>query len=170
MRSSRAFGRTFFEMGKPSDLIRLFGMSGLLATDELRNIESQYGIELGHTQKLTAESALAYYPQFEKKLRLEAAAMARHYELFYCLENAIRILIAETLQESTGLDWWNSGRVPESVRKEVGDRVKRDVDSGMTRRSDAAIDYTNLANYPSSSSLTGMSLGQSLAANELSNV
>jgi hypothetical protein len=130
-------------MNKSDDLIRSFGMSGFLIREQLREIEARLGIELGQAPATTTESAAAYYPQFEKRLREEASLMARHYELFYCLENAIRTLITETLQESAGADWWNSAKVPEEVRRGVSERIKRDVDSGMTRRSDAAIDYTN---------------------------
>ncbi len=118
-------------------------MSGLLVTEELRALEKELGIRLGHSQIEREVSITEYYPQFEKKVREEAASMARHYELFYCLESAIRTLISETLQESVGADWWNSTRIPDAVKKGVGERVKRDIDSGMTRRSDNAIDYTN---------------------------
>lgn len=68
--------------------------------------------------------------------------MSRHYELFYCLENAIRRLIAETLQESVGANWWESGKIPEKIVEETKERIAREVDSGVTRRSDEAIDYT----------------------------
>ena len=125
------------------NLIRSFGMSGLLVSEELRSLEKQLGVDLGHQPLKAAENVTDYYPQFEEKVRREASAMARHYELFYCLENAIRSLISETLQESVGGDWWESGKIPEAVRRGVADRIKRDIDSGMTRRSDAAIDYTN---------------------------
>ena len=130
-------------MSNVNDLVRSFGMSGFLVTEELRRIETRFGVELGHAAPVTVESTVAYYPQFERKLRVEAAGMARHYELFYCLENAIRTLITETLQESAGMDWWNSGKIPDDVKRGVADRIKRDVDSGMTRRSDDVIDYTN---------------------------
>jgi len=110
---------------------------------ETSHLEKQLGIDLGLQPPKTTEDITGYYPQFEERLRREASAMARHYELFYCLENAIRSLITETMQESAGADWWESGKIPESVKKEVADRIKRDIDSGMTRRSDSAIDYTN---------------------------
>jgi hypothetical protein len=125
------------------DLIRSFGMSGYLVTEELRGLEKRFGIDLGHQPAKPAENVTEYYPQFEEKVRREASVMAQHYELFYCLENAIRSLITETLQESAGADWWNSGKIPEAIKKDVSERIKRDVDSGMTRRSDDAIDYTN---------------------------
>ena len=130
-------------MSRIDDLLRSFGMSGMLISEDLRQLESRLGMQLEHQPASAAEGLTSYYPQFERRVRVEATAMAKHYELFYCLENAIRSLITDTLQESTGTGWWNSGRVPELVRKGVQDRIKRDVDSGMTRRSDAFIDYTN---------------------------
>jgi hypothetical protein len=130
-------------MKTTDDLLRSFGMSGLLISEELRAIERQHAIELGHQPAKSAETVTNYYPQFEAKVRVEASVMAEHYELFYCLENAIRSLISETLQESAGSGWWDSGKIPAVVRRGVYDRIKRDIDSAMTRRSDAAIDYTN---------------------------
>lgn len=130
-------------MKSTDDLLRSFGMSGLLISEELRGVERQFGVELGHQAPKTAENVTDYYPQFEAKVRSEAAAMAQHYELFYCLENAIRSLICETLQESAGAGWWDSGKIPDAVKRGVFDRIKRDIDSGMTRRSDESIDYTN---------------------------
>jgi hypothetical protein len=124
------------------DFVRSFGMSGYLITEELKKIERQYGIELGHTPTPRDASAIEYYPQFEQTVRAEAAEMSQHYELFYCLEQSIRKLIAETLHEAAGTDWWNSGRIPPEVHKEVAGRVQREAESGITRRSDALLDYT----------------------------
>jgi Swt1-like HEPN len=128
-------------MSRVADSIRSFGMSGYIITDDLRAIEQRHNLELGHT-KLTAETPEEYYPQFEQSVRVEAAEMSRHYELFYCLEKAIRKLISETLQETAGVDWWNSGKVPAKIVEEVRGRSQRETDSGVTRRSDAPIDYT----------------------------
>ncbi len=69
--------------------------------------------------------------------------MTQHYELFYCLENAIRKLVTETFQESYGLTWWeNSAKIPSDVVLEVNRRIKQETDGGVTRRSDMSIDYT----------------------------
>jgi hypothetical protein len=129
-------------MSRSLDIIRSFGMSGLLVTDELRAVEQRYGIELGHSPHITKDDPEEYYAQFEQSVRVDAAQMSRHYEQFYCLENAIRKLISEILRESAGADWWNSGKVPEKIVSEVKDRSQREIDSGVTRRSDEAIDYT----------------------------
>ena len=89
-------------MNNPHDAVRSFGMSGFLISDELRQLEQKFGIELGHMPKPAVESAVAFYPQFEQAVRLEAADMSDHYEVFYCLEQAIRKLITETLEDADG--------------------------------------------------------------------
>jgi hypothetical protein len=130
-------------MTRGDNVIRSFAMSGHLITEELKRIEQEFEIELGHTPKAKDATAVEYYPQFEQSVRAEAAEMSQHYELFYCLEQSIRKLIAETLQDAAGSDWWNSGKIPPEIHKEVATRVQRDAESGMTVRSEALIDYTN---------------------------
>ena len=124
------------------DHIRSFGMSGFLIADELRTLESRFNLELGHGSRSVVEASEDYYAQFEQTVRAEAAEMSRHFELFYCLENSIRKLISETLEESDGAGWWKSGKVPKTIVDEVEGRVRREIDTGVTRRSEAAIDYT----------------------------
>jgi hypothetical protein len=129
-------------MASLDDFVRSFGMSGYLITDELKKLEEQYGIDLGHMPKSKAASAVEYYPQFEQAVRAEAAEMSEHYEVVYCLEQSIRNLISETLQESQGADWWNSGKVPQGIHQAAAQRLKTEVESGMTQRSQKLIDYT----------------------------
>lgn len=128
-------------MSSTDDLIRSFGMSALLVTEELKRIETTFDVDLGHF-RLEAASHVDYYPQFEKAMRAEAAKMAEHYEVFYCLEKAIRQLISENLQEADGDNWWMSPRIPPKIVQDVADRTKRETDSGITQRSDFPIDYT----------------------------
>jgi Swt1-like HEPN len=128
-------------MDRADDYIRSFGMSGFLITDDLKNLEERFQIDLGHGPRSVAQNPVEYYPQFEQAVRGEAADMARHYELFYCLEQSIRKLISETLHESAGANWWDS-KAPSGIVQEVKDRLRKETDSGVTRRSDAAIDYT----------------------------
>ena len=121
--------------------LRNFGMSGYLVTEELKNVESQHGLELGHV-KSDQVSESEYYPQFEHAVRLEAARMSGNYEVFYCLETSIRKLILETLKDAEGANWWQSGRIQPHIQTEVAGVIKREVDSGVTQRSDNEIDYT----------------------------
>jgi hypothetical protein len=126
---------------KIDDHIRSFGMSGLQISEDLRAVEKNFDIELGHTPKATQETALKYYPQFEQEVRKEAAKMAQHYELFYCLEQAIRKLITETLEEAEGANWWDT-KVNADIHKYVAELQKGELDNHITPRSDKAIDYT----------------------------
>jgi hypothetical protein len=129
-------------MSDVDNSVRSFGMSGFLICDELRQIEQRFGIELGHVSKAEVGSAVAYYPQFEQSVRLEAAKMSENYEVFYCLEQAIRKLIVETLEDAEGIDWWSSTRIAPDIKSDVASLVRKERDNGVTPRSDNMIDYT----------------------------
>src|SRR5579863_7206874 len=98
MQFSKASKTIFFggPMSSVNDYIRSFGMSGMLIEAELKGVEEKFSLDLGLSSKVIDVGPVEYYPQFEQRVRAEAAEMARHYELFYCLEKAIRKLISET--------------------------------------------------------------------------
>jgi hypothetical protein len=129
-------------MNRVHDFLRSFGMSGLLVTEDIEELEQPFGLQFGHLPRSSDRKPLEYYPQFEQSVRNEAKEMAGHYELFYCLEKAIRKIISETLHDSDGVDWWTKGRIPQDIIQDVSKNVQREIDNGMTRRSDAPIDYT----------------------------
>lgn len=129
-------------MTRVEDHIRSFGMSGFMITEDIRLVEQKFNLDLGHAARTSSDGSEAYYPQFEQGVRAEAAKMSRHYELFYCLENAIRKLIADALRESDGPDWWASGKIPQRICDDVSERRQKEIDSGVTSRSDELIDYT----------------------------
>ncbi|WP_200947175.1 Swt1 family HEPN domain-containing protein [Rhizobacter sp. Root404] len=119
-------------------------MTNQMVTEDLSRIASTQDIDLGHlppTPPATVEAV--YYPQFNAQVRREAAEMSGHYEVFYCLEKTIRELVSETIEsaEKTA-DWWASTRVPQNVRAEITARIQKEVDAGVTRRSDAELDYS----------------------------
>src|ERR1700733_10384558 len=118
-------------MTSPDDFIRSFGMSGYLITDDLKKLEQRFSIDLGHTPKAETASAVAYYPQFEQAVRAAAAEMSQHYEVFYCLEQAIRKLITETLQDAEGIDWWKSGRISQDIAAAAAGLEQKERDSGI---------------------------------------
>jgi hypothetical protein len=117
-------------------------MSGLLIVDEMRQIEERLSINLQNDGQLSAADPRGYYAQFEVAVRVQAAEMAAHYELFYCLEQSIRKLITSTLFDKSGSEWWNVD-VPERIRIEVLQRMQREIDSGFSLRSENQIDFTN---------------------------
>jgi hypothetical protein len=119
-------------------------MSGLQISLNMSNLERQFEVDLGFEQKIARKNRkTAEYEQFESALRVDAARMSEFYEVFYCLENSIRKLVADIMIEDGGADWWNGNRVDEEkIRKPVGARRKKEIDSGITPRSDRLIDYT----------------------------
>ena len=93
----------------------------------MSSIEKQFGIDLGHDVSASKNRKSADYEQFEAALRTEAARMSEFYEVFYCLENSIRKLVADIMVEAEGADWWNGNRVDEKRIKEpsIGRRKRR---------------------------------------------
>lgn len=128
---------------RPDGIIRAFGMSGLQLVDDLLKIERSEGIDLGILPKSEKDRKASEYDQFESSLKKEAARMSEFYEIFYCLENSIRKLVKGIMIEAEGADWWASERVnDQKIRQEAERRHKKEVNSGITPRSEEMIDYT----------------------------
>ncbi len=64
---------------------------------DLEQIEQQYGVDLRLKSNLDKTRDDENYPQFSAAVRAEAASMAAHYEISYCLENSIRELVSSQL-------------------------------------------------------------------------
>jgi hypothetical protein len=129
-------------MKAAEDVIKLFGMTNQIIEAELISIEKKFDVDLGRNPKAPEEKDAVYYPQFDKAIREEAAAMASHYEIFYCLEKSIRGIIAEKMEDAEGPNWWNSNRINSNLQHEVKKRIQRDIDSGTTPRSTVPLDFT----------------------------
>jgi hypothetical protein len=125
------------------ELIKAFGMTNQMVTEDLSRIATLHGVELGHLPISAQTVEGVYYPQFDAAVRAEAAQMAKHYEVFYSLEKSIRALVSETIEtaEKT-VEWWSSARVPANIQLEVKSRVQKELDAGVTRRSSDELDYT----------------------------
>lgn len=126
--------------------VKSFGMTNMLIESEIDQLEQQLGLKLrneSNKEDTQNEIEKAYFPQFAEALRLEAAEMARSYELFYCLEKTIRLQITDLLKENKGADWWNDKVVPQHIFGEVKKRILRERESGITPRSTDQLDYTN---------------------------
>lgn len=127
---------------KAEDAIRLFGLNNLVVEGELRRIHKDFDIpRIARDGSNQAEEA-TFYPQFPLELRRQAESMARHYAIFYCLENSIRQLIKERLEEEHGTDWWDTS-VPKAVAENAVKNRQKELQSGITLRSDDLIDYSN---------------------------
>jgi HEPN superfamily Swt1-like protein len=127
---------------KPADLLKLFGHNNIFLEADIRRLEEEHDIDLGHRREDPEAYDQEAFPQFREQLRNEAMRMAQHYVVFYCLENYIREMIKARLFEEHGADWWNAA-VPEGVRKNAQDNQNKEKKAGVTPRSTELIDYTN---------------------------
>ena len=126
-----------------SDSIKLFAMKTQLLDKDLARIERDFQVSLGRITTDDEDADDAYYPQFDEDLRREAAEMAKHYEVFYCLEKSVRRFISDTLEAEAGQTWWEKGKVPALIHQEVAKRMQKEVDSAVTVRSSEPLDFTN---------------------------
>jgi hypothetical protein len=123
------------------DDLKLFQLNGQLAMSDLDQVETRFGYDLGHRATAEAVQLEGYYDQFDESLRLQAREMARHYELFYCVENFIRDTVCARLREVAGENWWDEV-VPQEVRDNAAKNRSREEEAAITPRSDELIDYT----------------------------
>lgn len=124
--------------------IKAFGMTNHMMLADLNAIEKKYSIDLGSVKTNTNESIEEkYFPQFKLEIRKDASEMMLYYETFYCLERSIRDIISENLENiGTETNWWESDKIPNVIKQEVMSRIQKEIDSGVTRRSNEEIDYT----------------------------
>lgn len=127
---------------REEEAIKLFGLNNLTIESDIRQIEREFDVDLGHRDDPKQSLDQIYYPQFSERLRAEASSMSTNYAIFYCLENSIRELIVQRLEEQHGSGWWDTA-VPEAVRKNAEGNRKKERASGVTPRSTDLIDFTN---------------------------
>ena len=130
-------------MNNNSDILnklKLFSMKNLMLETDLIKLEKD-GFEIGHVQTLKRDDVVDL-ELFESDIRKQARKMADFYVSYYALENSIRRLIAETLKEKYGPNWWQD-KMPEDVQKEVREKQEREKDSVISLRSDDPLSYTN---------------------------
>ena len=123
-----------------SDQIFLFGMKNLLLEKNLEKLEKE-GIEIGHLQTLKKDE-LVDTDLFEHEILKRARKMADFYILYFSLENSVRKLISDVLNEIYGEGWWEE-KVPEEIKEHVKKRRKEEKESVMSIRSENNLDYTN---------------------------
>ncbi|MEL6707035.1 MAG: Swt1 family HEPN domain-containing protein [Pseudomonadota bacterium] len=121
--------------------VRKFAANNLLLEAAIDTVEADTGFDLREKKSEAEAIDETYYPQFDQKFRDEAAEMAANFRIFYCLENSIREIIQEALEEHFKEAWWEEG-VSESIRLEAEKIRQRELDMGGVPRSDSLLDYT----------------------------
>jgi hypothetical protein len=123
-----------------ADDVRLFGMHNLMLETELNKLEAK-GIQIEHA-KTIAKTEVVDVDLFENDILLEARKMADFYVIYYAMENSIRRLLSERLEEKHASNWWKI-KVPQGVQTEVEKKQKEERDTTMSIRSDDPLTYTN---------------------------
>ncbi len=78
--------------------------------------------------------------QFSTNVRENAENMSEYYKIFYMLENDIRKFIDDTIADAYGVNWWVS-HSPNTAKDECRANQKREIEAGVTARSDNELDY-----------------------------
>jgi hypothetical protein len=120
--------------------IKYFGLNNVGLENDLRRVAREKKIKLRPSK--TKSNRDAYYPQITEQIRHDAAMMAEHYELFYCLETSIRDTIRARLVEADKDNWWEK-YVVEFIRNNAAFNKKKESEAGVTPRSDDWLNYTN---------------------------
>jgi hypothetical protein len=118
--------------------LRSFYFSCMAATGDLERMENMGQVKILKKDR-EIKSSLSDY--FENKIFQEATNMAQHYMIFYCLERSARNIVVGKLDAIHGGGWWTS-KVPPNIQSNVVQNMKREIDAGVTPRSDQKIDYT----------------------------
>lgn len=121
--------------------VRLFGLNSLAIEASIRRSASSTGFGFGRVPNKQQVVDEKYFPQFDERLRQESESMAAHYRVFYCLGNSIRTLVTQVMVEAHGEEWWNN-KVPDQVKSHVSSTRKKELEAGVSQRSEDLIDYT----------------------------
>jgi HEPN superfamily Swt1-like protein len=119
---------------------KLFGMHNLMLETELGKLEAG-GIQIEHA-KTISKVEVVDVDLFEIDILQEARKMADFYVIYYAVENSIRRLVSERLEDKHGPTWWKS-KVPTGVQMEVEKKQKDERDTTMSIRSEDPLTYTN---------------------------
>ena len=130
------------------DELDLFAMRNLRVENSLIDLEKD-GFEIGHLNTLQKEEIVD--PElFDFDIRKSAQKTSEFFHLYYCIENSIRRMIKQTLEEKYGKDWWNKANIPNGVKTSVTSNIEKEKDSLMTSRSiDDHLTFTTLGELSS---------------------
>jgi len=118
--------------------LRSFYFSCMATNGDLELLEESGHVRLVEKDHRVKSSISDY---FEESIFREANQMAQHYMTFYCLERSARNIVVGKLEAIHGGGWWVS-TVPPNIQTSVSQNMQRELDAGVTPRSESEIDYT----------------------------
>lgn len=129
-------------------LARDFVFRGLLCLDTLQSLEHT-GIYLSDSHRRLGRSLSELsFAEFSKQIVDGAEKMSRLYVAFFCFENSVRELVAQTMRDAHGDTWWDT-KVPNSIKTKVANRKAQEQKNKWHQpRSRAEINYTDFGDMP----------------------
>ena len=71
---------------RADEAIKLFGINNLSIESEIRKIERERDVDLGHRHDQEQRIDQTYYPQFSQRVREEASRMSTNYAIHLTLK------------------------------------------------------------------------------------
>lgn len=125
-------------MNTNENKFRSFSFSCMAAVCDLEKVQQEISYPILNKHKSGNGDVTDY---FDQRIYFEAQDMAKYYTVFYCLERSARDIVVEKLRAIHGGGWWEA-KVPENIQKSVKDNMIKEVDAGVSIRSEQNIDYT----------------------------
>lgn len=123
--------------------LELFILKCPVIRHELNKVMSQMRISNTRSslERETDSLISGYVSQIDFKTLQNAERMADFYKVFFALENDIRDMVEETLENQFGIEWWENC-APQQVRENTRRNIEREASEGLPPRSDRQIEYT----------------------------
>lgn len=118
--------------------LRSFCFSCMATKGDLEKLQEKLNLSLLRASQKKENSLTDY---FDQTILVEARKMAEYYTIFYCLERSARDIVVGKLKSIHGGAWWTT-KVPPAIQKNVSENMQREIDAGVTIRSEQEIDYT----------------------------
>lgn len=107
-----------------NDKVRSFVFSGLLASNAVRDMEAS-GLTRGRAINVEERKEQDLLASVEESVRAGALSMQKSYRILFVLENVVRGLIRERMEDKHGSAWFDTvATVP--MKSKVEDRKKKE--------------------------------------------
>jgi hypothetical protein len=143
-------------------ILELFTAKGAALFKDLRSVlpDREFQDERSDLEVYTDALVERYLSQIDEDILSDSVRMGDFYRMFYALENDIRDLIQQTMEDQFGLNWWGE-YVPEKIRGNAKSNKENEETEGIPPRSGRKIDYTTFgelgeiikANWPAFSGM-----------------
>ena len=127
-------------MTSAEDSVKLFTLNYMLIETDLRSVQKQISEDISHSETNNESDVANHLTSLPSELKAEAKAMANHYVSFYCLENYMRQIIEELMNETHESDWW-SKKIPDQLVQSAKKNRENEEKSGVTPRSEGWLNY-----------------------------